>query len=410
MLKIFISAASIAALLISGCASQPISTFETFHAQDLNGLLSSGQYVQKADNFFVINDSSLSMTEEYFGIGYPAQPTPTKFSVEKEILNRINQTIPDLKLTSSIRSFGFGNCLSWGFTQLNQAPTSYSKSTFGSGIDVLACASGISPIASGIDGTGKDLSATAGNIAVLILSDGHYLGSDGVTAMQSLKQQYGDRLCVYSVWVGNEEEKYGQTNLNQFSNIAGCGYGTTADRISSPDGMANFVKSIFLKAGAPQIADVPQIASAPQCSDLDSDGDGVNDCDDLCPTTLPGVQVSIRGCWIVDVKFDNNKDIIKPEYFPNLDNAAEAIKTHPDLVIEVQGHTSNTGTFKHNMDLSERRALAVKNYLVEGTYSPNITSRGYGWTRPIDTNDTGQGQANNRRVQLEVDGQPQQPK
>ncbi len=399
MQKILITAASIAALLLSGCASQPISTFETFHAQDLNGLLSSGQYVQKVDNFFVINDSSSSMTEDYSGVGYPAQPNPTKFSVEKEILNRINQTIPDLKLTSSIRSFGFGKCLQGGFTKLNQAPTAYSKSTFGSGIDSLTCASGGSPIQIGIDETAKDLSGTTGNIAVLILSDGHDLDSDGVKEVKSMKQQYGDRLCVYSVWVGNENEKTGITLLNNLSNVAGCGYGVTADSISGPDHVATFVKNIFLKAGKP-VAD---------CSTLDSDKDGVNDCDDKCPNTLPGVKVSVRGCWIVDVKFDNDKAVIKPEYFGNLDNTAKAIKEHPELKIEIQGHTSKTGGFKHNMRLSERRAEAVKKYLVDGTESPNLTTRGYGWTRPIDTNATEEGRANNRRVQLEVEGEPQQP-
>ena len=399
MHKILIKAASIATLILSGCASQQTSTFETFRAQDLNGLVSSGQYVQKADNFFVINDSSSSMTEEYLGVGYPGQPDPSKFSVEKEILNRINQTIPDLKLTSSIRSFGFGDCLSGGFTKLNQAPTSYSKSTFGSGIDALTCASGGSPIQNGIDETSKDLSTTTGNIAVLILSDGHDLDSDGVNEMESMKQKYGDRLCVYTVWVGNPEETHGITVLNTLANISVCGYGTTADNISGPEHMASFVKSIFLKPGKP-VAD---------CSTLDSDKDGVNDCIDKCPNTLPGSKVSINGCWIVDVKFDNDKAVIKPQYFAELDNVANIIKDHPDLAIEVQGHTSKTGGFKHNMILSERRALAVKKYLIRETHSHNITSRGYGWTRPIDTNDTEEGRANNRRVQLEVNGQPQQP-
>ena len=364
MIKIFISAASIAALLISGCASQPRSTFETFHAQDLNGLLSSGQYVQKADNFFVINDSSSSMTDEYFGIGYPAQPTPTKFSVEKEILNRINQTIPDLKLTSSIRSFGFGNCLSWGYTQLNQAPTSYSKSTFGSGIDVLACASGISPIASGIDGTGKDLSATAGNIAVLILSDGHYLGSDGVTAMQSLKQQYGDRLCVYTVWVGNEEEKYGQTNLNQFSNIAGCGYGTTADRISSPDGMANFVKSIFLKAGAE-----PPPAPEPVA---------------VIPEPTPPEHISLSA----DALFDFNKAVLRPRGRLLLSEIADQLQGAEYAHISVIGHADRLGSPAYNQKLSEERAEAAKSYLINnGIPSQKIHSEGKGATQPVTTPD-----------------------
>jgi OOP family OmpA-OmpF porin len=165
--------------------------------------------------------------------------------------------------------------------------------------------------------------------------------------------------------------------------------------------MADFVKSIFLKTGTPAVT--------ADCSALDTDKDGVNDCDDKCPTTIPGAKVSVMGCWIVDVKFDNDKAVIKPEYFPNLDNAANRIKEYPDFLIEVQGHTSKTGSFNHNMDLSERRALAVKNYLNNGTHSPNITSRGYGWTRPIDTNDTEEGRANNRRVQLEVNGQAQKP-
>jgi len=163
--------------------------------------------------------------------------------------------------------------------------------------------------------------------------------------------------------------------------------------------MADFVKSIFLKAGNP-VAD---------CTTLDSDSDGVNDCIDKCPNTIPGAKVSVLGCWIVDIKFDNDKATIKPEYFQNLDNVANRIKEYPDLLIEVQGHTSKTGSFQHNMDLSERRALAVKNYLINGSHSANITSRGYGWTRPIDSNDTESGRANNRRVQLEVNGQAQQP-
>lgn len=367
MLKIFISAASIAALLISGCASQPRSTFETFHAQDLNGLLSSGQYVQKADNFFVINDSSSSMKEKYFGIGYPAQPTPAKFSVEKEILNRINQTIPDLKLTSSIRSFGTGNCISWGDTQLNQAPTSYSKSTFDSGIDGLACASGFSPIASGIDGTGKDLSATSGNIAVLILSDGYYHGSDGVTAMQSLKQQYGDRLCVYTVWVGNEDEKYGQTVLNQLSNIAGCGYGTMADRISSPDGMANFVKSIFLKAGVEPPPTPEPVAVMPE---------------PVQPPLPEHISLS------ADALFDFNKAVLRPRGRLLLSEIADQLQGAEYDHISVIGHADRLGSPAYNQKLSEERAEAAKSYLINHGIPPQkIHSVGKGATQPVTTAD-----------------------
>jgi len=170
-----------------------------------------------------------------------------------------------------------------------------------------------------------------------------------------------------------------------------------------------FVIPLGPKPVAP-VAVVEPPAPVADCSTMDDDNDGVNNCDDLCPTSLAGVKVSIKGCWIVDVKFANDSAVIPAEYFGNLDNTAAAIKAHPELVIEIQGHTSKTGGFQHNMKLSERRALAVKQYLVDGTDSPNLTTRGYGWTRPIDTNDTEEGRANNRRVELEVNGEPQQPR
>lgn len=164
---------------------------------------------------------------------------------------------------------------------------------------------------------------------------------------------------------------------------------------------------------APAVAKVEPVAAAPvvaDCSTLDDDNDGVNNCDDICPDSLSGIQVGKKGCWIVDVKFDNDKDIIKPQYYSNLDSVAEAIKKHPEITVEVQGHTSQTGGFQHNMDLSERRAKAVKDYLVGTHHLPNVTARGYGWTQPIDTNETEEGRANNRRVQLEVEGNPQSPR
>jgi OOP family OmpA-OmpF porin len=156
-------------------------------------------------------------------------------------------------------------------------------------------------------------------------------------------------------------------------------------------------------------APAPTPVAVADCSTLDADNDGVNDCDDRCPNTIAGAHVGMHGCWIVDVKFDNDKAVIKPQYFPNLDDTAKLIKEHPELSIEIQGHTSKTGGFKHNMKLSERRAMAVKNYLVDGNNFPNLTTRGYGWTQPIDTNETEDGRANNRRVQLEINGEPQQP-
>lgn len=399
MKKPLLTAAAIAAALLSGCASQPMPVFEPFQAQDLNPLLAAG-YTQKVDNFFVINDSSSSMTDDYVGLGYAAQPAPTKFSVEKEILSRINQTIPNLPnpLTESIRSFGFGPCLDNGFTKLNQEPVAYSKATFSSGIDALECASGGSPLDDGIVGSTGDLASSAGKIAVLIVSDGHDLDSYGTKEMQSMKAQYGDRLCVYGVWAGNPEESSGLAVLNQLSSIAGCGFAVSAEAVSTSEGMGKFVKSIFLQAGKPAVD---------PCS-LDDDHDGVGNCQDKCPNTLSGVHVNQFGCWVVDIKFDNNKsdlkhsDIRNPTVMHELDEVANAIINHPEVQIEVQGHTSHTGTEKRNIVLGKERAMNVKNYLAKKhpEIANRLSSQGYSWDRPMQGTDPAD--AVNRRVQLEV--------
>ncbi len=159
--------------------------------------------------------------------------------------------------------------------------------------------------------------------------------------------------------------------------------------------MANFVKRVFLKR------------AHPHCSALDSDSDGVNDCDDKCPDTLKSAHVNQFGCWIVDVKFDNDKSHIKPQYFHELDNTAAVINANPGLRIEVQGHTSNTGSAAHNQALSERRAHAVKDYLINHVDDKehaehDLSAQGYGLTQPIDSNEPPEGRANNRRVELKV--------
>ena len=74
---------------------------------------------------------------------------------------------------------------------------------------------------------------------------------------------------------------------------------------------------------------------------------------------------------------------------------------YPDLEIEIQGHTDNTGSAQHNLDLSDKRAKSVKDFIMLfGIDSSRLVSKGYGLTTPIETNDTEEGRAKNRRVEL----------
>ena len=74
---------------------------------------------------------------------------------------------------------------------------------------------------------------------------------------------------------------------------------------------------------------------------------------------------------------------------------------YPELKIEIQGHTDNTGAAQHNLDLSSKRAESVKNFIVlYGIESSRLVPKGYGMTKPIESNDTEEGRAKNRRVEL----------
>jgi outer membrane protein OmpA-like peptidoglycan-associated protein len=108
--------------------------------------------------------------------------------------------------------------------------------------------------------------------------------------------------------------------------------------------------------------------------------------------------------WVMasDYLFDFDKAVIKKQYYSKLDEIAVVIKKDPKMRVEVQGHTDGVGTEKYNMKLSIRRANAVRDYLIKkgGIAADRLTAVGFGKTKPIATNDTKEGRAQNRRVEL----------
>ncbi len=101
------------------------------------------------------------------------------------------------------------------------------------------------------------------------------------------------------------------------------------------------------------------------------------------------------------ILFDTGSDVIKPESGPELRNILQLMQEDPKLRFAVEGHTDNQGGPQINGPLSERRAAAVKAWLVkQGIDASRLTSKGFGDTKPIDTNSTAEGRANNRRVEF----------
>ena len=101
------------------------------------------------------------------------------------------------------------------------------------------------------------------------------------------------------------------------------------------------------------------------------------------------------------ILFDTGSDVLKPESGPELRNILQLLQEDPKIRFAVEGHTDNQGGPQINGPLSERRAAAVKAWLVkQGIDASRLTSRGFGDTKPIDTNSTAEGRANNRRVEF----------
>ena len=108
-------------------------------------------------------------------------------------------------------------------------------------------------------------------------------------------------------------------------------------------------------------------------------------------------QVDVYGIY-----FDPASDRLRPESEPVLREIAGALSRNPDWVLSIDGHTDYTGGEAYNLDLSRRRSEAVRRALVERHFiaAQRLTTRGFGASQPKDTNETPEGRARNRRVEL----------
>ena len=398
--------------------------FETMEPIDADG------FVKKVDNFTIIFDPSASMTDAYtpsescvschtdyqnqdfaqqHALTYGGQAFAkaeeeayhmdcnrchqnmlySKFHFAKQLARNINQAIPELDYTGTLRTFGYPvyTNFEYGFVANdNTKYMKYDKKDYDRAIRKIFDADGVSPLAPTITATGRDWLRQKGKIAVIIISDGVDMGEKAILAAEDLKARYGEMICIYTILIGNDPE--GKKVMGKIAEAGQCGFFVNGDALLDKAKMNEVVHEIFLTRAQP-----------------DSDGDGVSDDKDDCPGTKPGLKVDEHGCWdlvmLADVLFDFDKYNLKPEGINVLNQVVDLLKKHTFLDLHISGHTDNFGSMKYNIELSKRRAQAGLNYLVKKGINPaRLSTSWHSYTIPVATNDNPAGRALNRRLEF----------
>ncbi len=440
MKRSFLAIIVISIALMTGCAVQGKQEFKPV---DLSSKLQSGQYVQKADRFLVILDSSGTMAEPY--------NERRKLTVAKEIVSNIHNTIPkDMKMEGAIRTFGNTVLPFSSRTDMAYSFAEYSVTkNLDEGLKFVKRASGQSPMGLAIAAGIEDLRGRSGKTAVIVVSDG-IEDDKPIAAAEAMKRQYGDDVAIYPILIGDAPG--GRQTMEKLARAGINGFSETGDNLTTPEAIADFVEKVFLAKvsdsdGDGVTNDKDKCPGTPKgikvdkdgCP-LDSDGDGVTDDRDLCPDTptgtkvddrgcplddvvdreltppltsdvpclevpknIKGVRIDDKGCWMLEsMLFDFNKTVIKKKYYKQLNELAKVLKKNPDLRVIIHGHTDNIGTAEYNQRLSEKRAQAVLKYLKsKGVEAKRLSTVGYGYSKPAASDTTKQGRSKNRRVELE---------
>lgn len=161
--------------------------------------------------------------------------------------------------------------------------------------------------------------------------------------------------------------------------------------------------------------EVVGVAENNGCPFGDVDNDGVLDKDDKCPN-VPGVKEN-DGCPEIkkeeqevlkkafdNLEFETGKDVIKQSSYESLNELADVLKKRPEWKLKISGHTDNVGAASTNLTLSKKRAIAVKQFLMDrGIEDARLRPEWFGETKPIAPNNTAEGRQKNRRVEMNIE-------
>ena len=364
-------------LLFTGCA--------TFRPADLNPQIRSGQLVQNADNFVVLFDKSASMGTLH---GKPMVNEATRLIHGKDATKNMIATIPEINMNAGLRTFSSEE------TALIYGMKSLVKEEYTKSINSIEHVYGRTPMDKAIMAAGADLRGAPGNSAIIIVSDfSETPGVDDIrpgavmAAITKVNAEYGDKLCVYAIQVGYALD--GKELSEQIVQNVNGGYTVNADKLVTPAAMAAFVEKVIagkclryrelvakpaekvvILATEPKVEEAVMVAAAePKVEEK---------------VMVAAAQPKVIILAFEDIHFDFDKSTLKPEAQTILKRNVQLLKDNPKAKVRIAGYTSASGTDAYNQGLSERRAKAVQEYLInEGVITPDrLSTIGYGETNP----------------------------
>jgi OOP family OmpA-OmpF porin len=312
----------------------------------------AGTTIPKINSFDFLVDYSGSMMMKNNASGMVSK-TGTKMQLAKEALYRVNQQIPALGYSGSMHTFA---PLSEVLPQ-----ATYNEASMKQAIDTLKPELGIyvrqTTMGDGIAALTNDYNRMSRKTGIIMVTDGaSNYGSDPVAQVTALYQSNPD-ICMHVISLADTPE--GKATIDAITKMRRCSVVVEAtDLVRDDQAVAQFVKDVFY--------------------------DGVG-CD----------RIDLRS-----VQFGFDSDVITEDSAVILDEVARMMKNSPKNV-EVSGHTCSIGAAEYNQALSQRRANAVKNYLVKkGIPASSITATGYGESQPKFDNRTNEGCRLNRRTEI----------
>jgi len=257
-------------LQLFGCATG----FRPFTPKDLKEKYDMDKYIQKTNHLYIILDASGSMAYMW--------KFRDKYTSAREILAYLNQTLPEIPISCTMRTFGKKLWTLESETMQVYSSDQYRTTAFAKALDNLNWPSGQTLLAQSLHETEQSLKSKSGHAAILIVSDGKDIDDNSLATVKAMKKSFGDRICVYGIHVGDNPDGY--VYLDKMAKQT-CGFVEKVEDLTEPDAMAQFVNRVFYEEF------------------IDTDGDGIADKNDSCPETPNEITVDKKGC-----PFDTDSD------------------------------------------------------------------------------------------------------